>query len=149
MIDEREIRTFVYGTTQYFEVAAQQPASLGSPYLATQGAPEVHEYTGVITVSGRRQGIVYFTAPRGMLTVLLMKMNESNVSHDNLCDLVGEVANTISGNARRDFGNQFAISVPTVVSGASASVQPPPDCRPVVIPIHWRSHSAKLVVCLK
>jgi chemotaxis protein CheX len=149
MIDEREIRTFVYGTTQYFEVAAQQPASLGSPYLATQGAPEVHEYTGVITVSGRRQGIVYFTAPRGMLTVLLMKMNESNVSHENLCDLVGEVANTISGNARRDFGNQFAISVPTVVSGASTSVQPPTDCRPVVIPIHWRSHSAKLVVCLK
>jgi chemotaxis protein CheX len=149
MIDEREIRTFVYGTTQYFEVAAQQAASLGSPYLATQGAPEVHEYTGVITVSGRRQGIVYFTAPRGMLTVLLMKMNESNVSHENLCDLVGEVANTISGNARRDFGNQFAISVPTVVSGASTSVQPPADCRPVVIPIHWRSHSAKLVVCLK
>jgi len=149
MIDEREIRTFVYGTTQYFEVAAQQAASLGSPYLATQGAPEVHEYTGVITVSGRRQGIVYFTAPRGMLTVLLMKMNESNVSHENLCDLVGEVANTISGNARRDFGNQFAISVPTVVSGASSSVQPPTDCRPVVIPIHWRSHSAKLVVCLK
>jgi len=149
MIDEREIRTFVYGTTQYFEVAAQQAASLGSPYLATQGAPEVHEYTGVITVSGRRQGIVYFTAPRGMLTVLLMKMNESNVSHENLCDLVGEDANTISGNARRDFGNQFAISVPTVVSGASTSVQPPTDCRPVVIPIHWRSHSAKLVVCLK
>jgi chemotaxis protein CheX len=84
-----------------------------------------------------------------MLTVLLMKMNESNVSHENLCDLVGEVANTISGNARRDFGNQFAISVPTVVSGASTSVQPPADCRPVVIPIHWRSHSAKLVVCLK
>ena len=149
MIDAREIRTFVHGTTRYFEVAAQQPASLGSPYLATQGFPDLHEYTGVITVSGRRQGAVYFTAPRGMLTVLLMRMNESNVSHQNLCDLVGEVANTISGNARRDFGDQFAISVPTVSVGDASRVPPPPDCLPVVIPINWRSHSARLVVCLK
>ncbi len=61
-------------------------------------------------MTGRRNGIVYFTAPRGMLIVMLMKMNESDVSHDNLCDLVGEVANTISGNARRDFGKDFMIS---------------------------------------
>ncbi len=149
MLEEQEIRTFVAGTTQYFEIAAQQPAALGSPYLVTQGAPEVHEYTGVISISGRREGIVYFTAPRGMLTVMLMKMNESNVSHENMCDLVGEVANTISGNARRDFGNAFTISVPSVVVGNGKEVAPPPDCRPMVIPINWRSHSAKLVVCLK
>jgi chemotaxis protein CheX len=84
-----------------------------------------------------------------MLTVMLMKMNESNVSHENLCDLVGEVANTISGNARRDFGNDFTISVPNVVVGNGQDIQPPPDCRPMVIPINWRSHSAKLIVCLK
>src|SRR5215510_9420380 len=98
MFDETELRTFVTGTTRYFEVATQQPATVGSPYLVTQGAPDVAEYTGVIKVTGRRDGIVYFTAPRGMLVVMLMKMNESDVSHDNLCDLVGEVANTISGN---------------------------------------------------
>ncbi len=32
MFDEHEIRTFVYGTTRYFEVSAQQPATVGSPY---------------------------------------------------------------------------------------------------------------------
>ena len=74
-----------------------------------------------------------------MLTVLLMKMNESNVTHDNLRDLVGEVANTISGNVRRDFGKDFVISVPTVVSGHAQSIQLPPGCRPVVIPINWRT----------
>jgi chemotaxis protein CheX len=149
MLEEHEIRTFVFGTTQYFEVAAQQPATLGSPYLVPQGVPEIHEYTGVISITGRREGIVYFTAPRGMLTVMLMKMNESNVSHENMCDLVGEVANTISGNARRDFGNDFTISVPTVVAGNGEEIQAPSGCRPMVIPINWRSHSAKLVVCLK
>ena len=90
MLDERDIRAFVYGTTRYFEVAAQQAATVGSPFLVMQGAPEIHDYTGIIGVSGRRNGVVYFSAPRGMLTVLLMKMNESNVTHENLCDLVGE-----------------------------------------------------------
>jgi chemotaxis protein CheX len=149
MLDERDIRAFVYGTTRYFEVAAQQAATVGSPFLVTQGSPEIHDYTGVIAVSGRRNGIVFFSAPRGMLTVLLMKMNESNVTHENLCDLVGEVANTISGNVRRDLGKDFAISAPTVVTGTADPIELPAGCRPVVIPINWRSHAAKLVVCLQ
>jgi len=149
MIQESELKTFVEGTTNYFEVAAQQPASIGSPYLVTEGAPSVHEYTGVIEISGKRHGIVYFTAPKGMLIVMLMKMNESNVTHENLCDLVGEVANTISGNVRRDFGKEFSISVPKVVTGAGATLDIPDGCRPVVIPINWRSHAAKLLVCLR
>ena len=148
MLDEREVSSFVTGTTQYFEIAAGQPASVGSPYLVTQGEPEAHEYSGVITVSGRRQGVVYFTAPRGMLVVMLMKMQESNVAHENLCDLVGEVANTIAGNVRRDFGREFGISPPTVVTGGKG-VALPSDSRPIVIPINWRSHTAKVVVCLK
>lgn len=150
MLEEQDIRAFVHGTTHYFEIAAQQAATVGSPFLVTQGSPEIHDYTGVIAVTGRRSGIVCFSAPRGMLTVLLMKMNESNVTHENLCDLVGEVANTISGNVRRDFGKDFAISPPTVVSGnAASSIELPAGCRPVVIPINWRSHVAKLVVCLQ
>jgi chemotaxis protein CheX len=149
MLDEQAIRTFLHGTTRYFEVAAQQPASVGSPYLMAPGELELHEYTGVIAVSGRRDGIVYFTAPRGMLTVLLMRMNESDVSHENICDIVGEVANTIAGNARRDFGNQFMISVPTVLAGAGKKPQLPAGSHPIVIPINWRSHSARLVVALR
>jgi chemotaxis protein CheX len=113
------------------------------------GALEMHEFTGVISVSGRRDGVVYFTAPRGMLTVLLMRMNESDVSHENMCDVVGEVANTIAGNARRDFGNQFVISVPTVLAGGGEKPDLPKGSQPIVIPINWRSHSARLVVCLK
>jgi len=149
MLQEHELKTFVEGTTNYFEVAAQQPATVGSPYLVTDGTPAVHDYTGIITITGKREGIVYFTAPRSMLTVLLMKMQESDFSHENMRDLVGEVANTISGNARRDFGSEFIISVPSVVSGEKSEIPLAPGARSFVIPINWRSHSAKLVVSLK
>jgi len=77
MIKEAEIRTFIEGATNYFEVSAQQSATVGSPYLVTDGNPGAYEYTGVIGISGARKGIVYFTAPRGMLTVLLMRMQEN------------------------------------------------------------------------
>jgi chemotaxis protein CheX len=149
MTTAAEIRTFVEGTTNYFEISARQPASVGSPYLVTEGAPGVHEYTGIIGISGARKGMVYFTAPRAMLTVLLMRMNETDTSDDNIKDLVGEVANTISGNARKDFGKEFVISTPMVVAHDPKLVNPPTHVRPFVIPINWRTHSAKLVVCLE
>ena len=41
MLKEAEIRTFIEGTTRYFEVSAQQSASVGSPYLVTDGNPGV------------------------------------------------------------------------------------------------------------
>lgn len=148
MLTEAEIRTFINGATHYFDTAAQQRASVGSPYLVTDGKPGAYDYTGVIGISGARRGIVYFTAPRGMLTVLLMRMQETDTSEENIKDLIGEVANTISGNARKDFGKNFVISVPTVLAKDAESIATP-HARSFVIPINWRSHSAKLVVCLE
>jgi chemotaxis protein CheX len=144
-----ELETFVEGTTHYFQTAANQPASVGSPYLVNEGTPNIQEYTGVITIAGKRKGIVYFTASRPMLTVLLMRLGETDMTHENMCDLVGEVANQISGNARRDFGSEFMISVPRVVTGTPENGVTPANVRSFVIPINWRSHSAQLVVCLE
>lgn len=60
MLSNVELATFVEGTTRYFETAANQPASVGSPYLVQEGRPTVQEFTGLISVAGRRRGIVYF-----------------------------------------------------------------------------------------
>ena len=145
MFRESELRTFIDGTTRFFETLTNQPATVGSPYLVTDGKPGAYEYSGVIKVSGAREGVVFFTAPRGMLTVLLMRMQETDTSEETMRDLVGEVANTISGNARRDLGKGFVISVPNVVAnGSDPVVMPHP--RSFVIPINWRTHAAKLVV---
>ena len=119
MLKEAEIRTFIEGTTNYFETSAQQAATVGSPYLVTDGNPGAYVYTGVIGISGSRKGIVYFTAPRGMLTVLLMRMQETDTGDENIKDLVGEVANTISVSMRaaisaRISSSRFRWSSPTI-----------------------------------
>jgi len=148
MKTESEINVFVNGVLHYFNTTVQQTAECGTPHLAIGRHPDVSDYTGMIKISGKRTGMVFFTAPKGMLSVMLMRMQETDMSHDNLCDLVGEIANTLSGNARRDFGKSFVISVPTVVAHNPEKVTTP-HARCYVIPINWRAHSAKLVVCLE
>ena len=49
----------------------------------------------------------------------------------------------------RDFGRDFVISVPNVMTNEGGKYQPPANARSFVIPINWRSHSAKLIVCLE
>ena len=148
MSNESEVSVFVNGVLHYFDTTVQQVAACGTPYLALGRSPEVSDYTGMIKITGKREGVVFFTAPKSMLCVMLMRMQETDMSHDNLCDLVGEIANTLSGNARRDFGHQFNISVPSVLHGRSAAMEYPANTRPIVIPIEWRTYHARLVVCL-
>jgi chemotaxis protein CheX len=148
MSTEAEVSVWVNGVLHYFNTTVQQVAECGTPYLAIAQRPEVSDYTGMIRISGKRDGVVLFTAPKSMLSVMLMRMQETDMSHENLCDLVGEIANTLSGNARRDFGALFNISVPSVVHGRQSAVNYPADTRPIVIPIEWRKYQARLVVCL-
>ncbi len=145
---EAEINVFIESVLHYFDTTVRQVAECGTPYLALNRAPEISEYTGMISITGKRDGVVFFTAPKNMLCVMLMRMQETDMSHDNLCDLVGEIANTLSGNARRDFGHQFQISVPSVVHGRNTPVEYPANTRPIVVPIEWRTYHARLVVCL-
>jgi chemotaxis protein CheX len=116
--------------------------------MAIGRTPEVADYTGIIRVSGVCNGVVLFTAPKAMLCVMLMRMQETDLGHDNLSDLVGEIANTLSGSARKYFGHQFNISVPSVMHGRDMPVEYPENTRPIVIPIAWRNHHARLVVCV-
>jgi len=148
MINEAEVNVFVSAVLQYFDRTVNQAAACGTPFLAMQEPPAISDYTGIIRIDGRRNGLVMFTAPKTMLSVMLMRMQEPDMSHENLSDLVGEIANTLSGNARRDFGHQFNISVPSVISGRDVAPEFPDGARPIVIPIDWRNYHAKLVVCL-
>lgn len=148
MSTETKVGVFVNSVMHYFESAVQQPAACGIPHLALRRSPELSDYTGIIRISGQSDGVVVFTAPRSMLCVMLMCMQHTDLSHDHLCELVGEIANTLSGAAQRNFRHQFSVSAPSVVHDRDAPVAYPAEARPIVIPIAWRSYQARLVVCL-
>ena len=148
-MDEQELRVFIDIVSQYFERQTGRLPEIGSPYLGEANALPIYDFTGVIGISGERQGCVYFTAHRDLLRELLLHVGESTLSDENLSDLVGEVANTISGNARRVFGPEFMISVPVVVAGAAQAIQVPRNVKAYILPLRWHKREAALVASLQ
>ena len=148
-MDEEELRAFIEIVNQYFERQTGRLPELGNPYLGDPAALPMYDFTGVIGISGARPGCVYFTAHRDLLRELLLHVGESTISDENLSDLVGEVANTISGNARRVFGPEFMISVPVVVAGAAQAIQVPRNVKAYILPLRWHKREAALVASLQ
>lgn len=145
---ESELKVFVDIIQHYFAQQTGRPAEMGTPYLGDPHGLPVFDYTGVIGVSGNRTGCVYFTAPTAMLEALLLRAGDTDLSPDNLADLAGEIGNTMSGNARREFGNEFQISVPVVVRAREQSITLPRSVKAYVIPFHWHKLEASLVVSI-
>ena len=145
-MDEHQLMIFVGIIQHYFEQETGRQADVGSPYLCDPSSLPVHDFTGVIGISGNRKGCVYFSSPREILRQILLRAGETNLDDANLADLAGEIANTISGNARREFGHEFLISVPVVVRGDQQRISVPKDVRAYVIPFRWHKLDAALVV---
>ena len=148
-MNENDLKIFIDGATHYFSQISNRPAVVQSPYLEENNVAILHEFTGIIGISGKKKGCVYFTAPKSLLKHLLLTIGELDTSFDALTDLVGEIANTISGNARSYFGSDFMISVPVVISGTNDRVKLPMGLRSYIIPVVWRNHEAAIVVSLE
>lgn len=146
---EQKLQVFVDIVKRYFDQFSAQELLVDTPYLLENVQPRVYDYTGLIGISGTQKGVVYFTASEALLETILDNMGEADKSEDNYVDLAGEVANTISGNARKEFGAEFHISVPLVFKGAPQSIILPKEERSFIIPISWQSQAGEIVICLQ
>lgn len=146
---EQKLQIFLKIITNYFNQFGSEELVVDTPYLLENKQPKVHDYTGVIGISGVQKGVVYFSATREILSRILDSMGEPDKSEDNFVDLAGEVANTIAGNARNEFGPEFHISVPLVFKGSPQSIILPKDERSFIIPVTWQGQVGEIVVCLQ
>ena len=148
-MSEEMLQVFIDGALRYFKHTNDKEVQMGTPYLVENTEPAAYDFTGIIGVSGPKKGCVYFSAPRILLKHLLFSIGETDTSNENIIDLVGEVANTISGNARGVYGKSFMISVPLVIQGAPGQIHLPKDSRSYVIPVYWKSYNAMVVICFE
>jgi chemotaxis protein CheX len=147
-MNDHDIQVFITGVQRYFESLKRDvTVVIEPPFIKDEGQPFL-EYTGIIGISGKARGAVCFTANGVMLESILSFLNEAPIDRSVICDLVGEIANTLSGNAREEFGREFIISVPIVSTGRDVHFDFPPDSRNYVIPIIWQGEKAYLLVCL-
>lgn len=146
---QQKLNAFVDIVRHYF-AQFNEELVIDTPYLVENDvSPKLHDYTGVIGISGVKRGIVYVTASKELLNSVLKEFGEPDKNDDNLIDLVGEIANTIAGNARTEFGSEFHISIPLVFKGSAQSVALPKKERSFIIPIMWKSQVGEIVICLQ
>lgn len=122
---EKRFQVFIDSVANYFSQLNDDEIVIDTPFLQENHVPVLSDYTGVIGITGNNKGLVYFTAPESLLHQILTTIKENDQGEDNLVDLVGEVANTIAGNARTEFGDEFNISVPLVFKGQPENVMLP------------------------
>jgi chemotaxis protein CheX len=148
-MNETDLHFFIDSTVNYFEEVTNEKAASGIPYIKDD-EPVVLEYTGIIGISGKRKGSIYVTASEEMLKAIAkVILGLEDVGKEDIKDLIGEIANTISGNVRQAYGSDFMISVPVVVEGKAKDIKLPDNIQSFVIPITWQDHKTFLVVCLE
>jgi len=77
---------------------------------------------------------------------VLLKMGERDYSEASHRDIVGEIANQMSGYARRHFGEAMDISPPRVIQPSQRPAADGLQAAPFVIPMLWDRYEAHLVV---
>lgn len=148
-MDKESIEVFIDALSHFYKQMGVAEINIGVPYLLDSGDPVVSDFTGIIGITGKRRGCVYYTCPKAMLSHILASMGEMDTSATHLCDLVGEIANTIAGNARKSFGAEFMISTPVVVQGEPERIHLPAQTMCLVIPAKWKGYQSNIVVALE
>jgi chemotaxis protein CheX len=143
-LNESELKLFVDSVRRYFQVLTRQEPQITSAFLAT-GDMEGHDYNGIVTFSGAYNGHVIVSMPAALLKELLVLQGETDLSEGNLLDAVGEIANTLGGNARKSLGAALNISVPVKLHGASG-IRARVRKHPCVITLRWNHQPA--LVCV-
>jgi chemotaxis protein CheX len=143
----QDIKIFSDAAASFFEQTTKKRATVRTAYLLdSQDAVVWDDYQGLIELVGKYQGSVAFSAPRGLLSHVLLLMGERDYSDASHRDIVGEIANQMSGYARRHFGESMEISPPRVLTERQAPAAGAGEAVPFAIPMAWERYEAHLVV---
>jgi chemotaxis protein CheX len=143
-LHESELKLFVDSVRRYFQVITRQEPQITSAFLGT-GDIDGHDFNGIVSFSGTYNGHVIVSMPPQLLRELLLLQRETDLSEGNLLDAVGEIANTLGGNARKALGSGLQISVPVKLRG-SAGIKARVRKHPYVITLRWNHQPA--LVCV-
>jgi chemotaxis protein CheX len=145
----KNIRVFAEGIERYFEKLTNELARTEKPVLIQEINPHISDYTGVIGISGSHKGSIFFSSTRGLSLELLSDLQIDDVDEEKIMDLVGDVSNTVSGNARRELGAKFTLSPPVILKGKGEDMKVSQIEEVYLIALSWKGHKANLIVSLE
>ncbi len=118
-MDVRYINPFLKSVKNVFDTMINVPFTLGKPDLKRDKIPSF-ELSGIIGITGEVTGCVVISLSEGIALQLASALLEEEIVeiNDDCTDAIGEIANMVAGDAKKDFpkGNT-SVSVPTIIIG--------------------------------
>ena len=150
-MEQEQLTIFIQSMIDYFNKIADSPIDVGVPFLKKAGQNILLHYTGAIGISGKMRGAIYITADEDFLYELLKKiMPGIKKEKGHLSSMVGELANTIAGNAQKTLGKEFLISIPMILTNPGEAKESTFELQAptFIIPFKWLDYQAFLAVGL-
>jgi chemotaxis protein CheX len=145
----KNLRVLIEGTQHYFKKLTGEAITVDKPQLIREINQHILDYTGVIGISGSHQGSIFFSSTKGLLEELLLALKITDDDENQIMDLVGDVSNTISGNARCELGAKFMVSPPVILKGKGEEMKVSHIEEIYMIPLLWKGHKAHLIISLE
>jgi chemotaxis protein CheX len=130
------VNPFLASTVNTFQTMMQVKVTPGDLVLKKQPFP-TYDVSGIIGISGGAAGTISISFPRLTALKVVSKFigQEIKIVGDEVTDAVGELANIITGSAKRDLsGLNISISLPSVIIGRSHKLSGPSDAQNLVVP---------------
>jgi chemotaxis protein CheX len=152
-MDANLINPFINATTNVLSTMAFVQCKVGKPYLKKDDKAK-GDVTGVIGLTGDSNGTIAVTFDQGSILKIVSNMfgEEMTELNHEVADVVGELVNMISGQARRELeelGRLFHAAIPTVISGRGHCVTHYTDGPKIAIPFTTEGGSFIIEVCLE
>jgi len=134
-VDANLVVAFVKAGKNVWSTMAAVEATVGKPYLKQDDRPG-HDVSGMVGFSGEVAGnvVVSFSEQTARKVVEAFCGMPMETNSEDFADAIGELCNMIAGNAKKDFGLNASIGIPSVIIGPSHTVARLRDVPCVAIP---------------
>ncbi|MBN1344764.1 MAG: chemotaxis protein CheX [Phycisphaerae bacterium] len=135
-MDVKYINPFVAAVRNVFHTMLGVEVKIGKPYVKDDERASA-DVSAIIGFSGDAAGCVVISFPKdvGVKAASTFAGMELGEDHPDFADALGELANMVAGNAKKDFeGVEISISLPSVIIGQSHKVSRSNTFPRVVIP---------------
>ncbi len=145
------INPFISSTMETFSTMCRIKVEPGKPYIKDK-VSNPYDISGIIGLSGEAKGMVSLCFSRPVALAMMEKFvgEKYNDINEDVKDGVGELANIMSGNAKKSLtAFKIDISLPTIVMGASHNVEEAKDIVAIIVPFNSPVGSFDMMLCLK
>lgn len=135
LINPTLIKAFMQSTKNVLSTMLSIESKIGKPKLNHRPFPS-YDVSGIVGFSGEVAGsvVISFHKETAMKLVEALTYEKLELDHEDFADAIGELSNMIAGNAKKDFGLNAGISIPSVIIGQGHVVARLSDVPCIMIP---------------